>query len=39
VHFTTMRSHRALDLMEHGFAEGLLAGKPTLALPKDRVLP
>lgn len=39
VHFARVRDQRALDLMEHGFAEGLLAGKPTLALPKDRVLP
>jgi hypothetical protein len=39
VQFAAMRAQRALDLMEHGFAENILARKPMLALPKDRVLP
>lgn len=39
VHYAAMRNQRALDLMEHGFAEGLLTGRPTLAIPKDRAIP
>jgi len=38
-HFTRCRSFRALDLMEHGFAEGLLAAPARLLLPKDRPIP
>jgi mevalonate pyrophosphate decarboxylase len=39
VHFERCRGFRALDLMENGLAEALLAGPPKLVLPKDRVIP
>jgi hypothetical protein len=38
-HFVRCRAFRALDLMEHGFSEALLAGPARLTLPKDRTLP
>jgi hypothetical protein len=37
--FRRSKSYRALDLMEYGFSEGLLAGPAKLALPAGRSLP
>ncbi len=37
--FEACRAFRALELMEHGFAEGLLLQPSTLTLPSGRALP